>query len=211
MKSQLRPVAVASRVTASKSVLLGGILTSVALLLTPVTVLAQNRQNPQSDLDSFMDTLTERLVLSEEQVAQVRPIMEAQFQNQHELAQRSRDSGNRDELQDEMDRGRQETHERLTNVLTERQMSEYHVLRQEQQRATRGQGQGGQGGEWAQGQGQGGQGQGVERGQGQGCQGQGCQNVERGQGQGRQGGEVQRSQSQRGQGKGGQRGGCKRG
>ena len=198
MKSQLRPIAVSSRATASKSVLLGGILTSVALLLTPVTVLAQNRQNPQSDLDSFMDTLTERLVLSEEQVAQVRPIMEAQFQNQHELAQRSRDSGNREELQEEMDRGRQETHERLTNVLTERQMSEYHVLRQEQQRATRGQGQGGQG-------------QGVERGQGQGCQGQGCQNVERGQGQGRQGGEVQRSQSQRGQGKGGQRGGCKRG
>ena len=165
MKSQLRPIAVSSRATASKSVLLGGILTSVALLPTPVTVLAQN---PQSDLDSFMDTLSERLVLSEEQVAQVRPIMEAQFQNQHELAQRSRDSGNRDELQDEMDRGRQETHERLTNVLTERQMSEYHVLRQEQQRATRGQGQGGQG-------------QGVERGQGQGCQGQGCQNVERGQ------------------------------
>ena len=198
MKSQLRPLAVSSRATASKSVLLGGILMSVALLLTPVTVLAQNRQNPQSDLDSFMDTLTERLVLSEEQVAQVRPIMEAQFQNQHELAQRSRDSGNREELQEEMDRGRQETHERLTNVLTERQMSEYHVLRQEQQRATRGQGQGGQG-------------QGVERGQGQGCQGQGCQNVERGQGQGRQGGEVQRSQSQRGQGKGSQRGGCKRG
>jgi hypothetical protein len=191
-------------------VLLGGILTSVALLLTPVTVLAQNRQNPQSDLDSFMDTLTERLVLSEEQVAQVRPIMEAQFQNQHELVQRSRDSGNREELQEEMDRGRQETHERLTNVLTERQMSEYHVLRQEQQRATRGQGQGGQGGEWAQGQGQGYQGQGY---QGQGYQGQGYQGqgVERGQGQGRQGGEVQRSQNQRGQGKGGQRGGCKRG
>ena len=211
MKSQLRPLAVSSRATASKSVLLGGILTSVALLLTPVTALAQNRQNPQSDLDSFMDTLTERLVLSEEQVAQVRPIMEAQFQNQHELVQRSRDSGNREELQEEMDRGRQETHQRLTNVLTEGQMSEYHVLRQEQQRDTRGQGQGGQGGERAQGQGQGGQGQGVERGQGQGCQGQGCQNVERGQGQGRQGGEVQRSQSQRGQGKGGQRGGCKRG
>jgi hypothetical protein len=189
-------------------VLLGGILTSVALLLTPATVLAQN---PQSDLDSFMDTLTERLVLSEEQVAQVRPIMEAQFQNQHELVQRSRDSGNREELQEEMDRGRQETHERLTNVLTERQMSEYHVLRQEQQRATRGQGQGGQGGEWAQGyQGQGYQGQGY---QGQGYQGQGYQGqgVERGQGQGRQGGEVQRSQNQRGQGKGGQRGGCKRG
>ncbi len=203
MKSQLRPIAVSSRATGSKSVLLGGILTSVALLLTPVTVLAQN---PQFDLDSFMDTLTERLVLSEEQVAQVRPIMEAQFQNQHELAQRSRDSGNREELQEEMDRGRQETHERLTNVLTERQMSEYHVLRQEQQRATRGQGQGG---ERAQGQGQGYQGQGYQGGQGQG--GQGGQNVERGQGQGRQGGEVQRSQSQRGQGKGGQRGGCKRG
>ena len=105
MKSQLRPLAVSSRATASKSVLLGGILTSVALLLTTVTVLAQNRQNPQSDLDSFMDTLTERLVLSEEQVAQVRPIMEAQFQNQHELVQRSRDSDSREELQEEMDRG----------------------------------------------------------------------------------------------------------
>ena len=185
MKSQLRSVAVSSRATASKSVLLGGILTSVALLLTPVTVLAQN---PQSDLDSFMDTLTERLVLSEEQVAQARPIMEVQFQNQHELTQRSRDSGNREELQEEMDRGRQETHERLTNVLTERQMSEYHVLRQEQQRAMGDRGQGRQ------------DPQAVGRAQGQDCQ---C-------GPG-QCGHHQCGHHQCGHGHGGQRGGCKRG
>ncbi len=166
----------------SKPVLLGGILTSVALLLTPFTVHAQNGQNRQADLDSFMNGLTERLVLSDAQVAQVRPIMEAQFEKQHELVQRDRRSGNPGELQGEMDRQRQETHKLLSNVLTERQMSEYHAMRQEQQRATRGQGQGGQD---------------VERGQGQGRQGAG--DFERGQGQGRQGSQ------------GGQRGGGNRG
>jgi len=185
----------------SKSALLGGVLTSVALLLTPFTVHAQNGQNPQADLDSFMNGLTERLVLSDAQVAQVRPILEAQFQKQHELVQRDRSSGNSGELQGEMDRQRQETHELLSNVLTERQMSEYHAMRQEQQRATRGQGQGGQD---------------VERGQGQGRH---AGDVERGQGQGRQGGQVQRTGSHHGQshhgqsqgGQGGQRGGGNRG
>jgi len=135
MKSQLRPIALTSWPTASSSALLGVVLTSVALLLTPCTILGQNRQNPQSDLDSFMDTLTERLVLSEAQVAQVRPIMEEQFQRQRELVQRYRNSGDPAESQQERDRLQQATHERLTNVLTERQMSEYHAMRQEQQRA----------------------------------------------------------------------------
>ena len=131
MKSQ---VAITSWPTASSSALLGVVLTSVALLLTPCTVLGQN-QNPQSDLDSFMDTLTERLVLSEAQVAQVRPILEEQFQKQHELVQRYRNSGDLAGSRQERDRLRQATHERLTNVLTERQMSDYYAMRQEQQRA----------------------------------------------------------------------------
>lgn len=107
---------------------------AVALqLLAAPQLLAQGRQRGAPDLDTFMERLTERLELSEKQVAELRPIFKEQFQSMSALfTQRQR--GDRESMRSVMRELRTKTDKRLAEVLTDEQMKKFREFREEQRR-----------------------------------------------------------------------------
>ena len=101
---------------------------AIQLLAAP-QLLAQGPGRPP-DIDALMETLTERLELSDEQVTQVRPIFEDQFRRMREAF--SQAQGDRPSMRSAMMEIRDQTDDRLAEVLTDAQMKEYRKYREEQ-------------------------------------------------------------------------------
>ncbi|MDE2662677.1 MAG: hypothetical protein OXI39_06720 [Gemmatimonadota bacterium] len=76
-------------------------------------------------LDDQMTALTERLALDEEQVVQVRAILEAQAESRRERFQGMRGSGDRNAMMQLMEELQQETETLLDEVLSDEQMEKY--------------------------------------------------------------------------------------
>ncbi|MCY3699973.1 MAG: hypothetical protein OXH46_10150 [Gemmatimonadetes bacterium] len=76
-------------------------------------------------LDDQMTALTERLALADEQVVQVREILETQSESRRERLQGMRGSGDRSAMMQAMQELQQETETLLAEVLSDEQMEKY--------------------------------------------------------------------------------------
>ena len=92
------------------------------------------------DADQRMAKLTMELELSDEQVEQLRPIVEEQTKRQQALFESYADE--RETMRAEMTKLREETDEQFAEVLSEEQMKEYRELRQQRMRQGRPPGRG---------------------------------------------------------------------
>ncbi len=119
-----------------------GIALLAALFLMPALSMAQRfqRLSPEDQLTQQLDRMTERLNLTDEQVAQVTPILEeaiAQRQaKRKELQAKGFGPETRQAMRAEMDKLRAAQDEKLKAILTEEQMAE-HAKMQEEQRNRR--------------------------------------------------------------------------
>ena len=88
-------------------------------------------------LDDQMTALTERLALDEEQVVQVRQILQTRAESRRERLQAARGSGDRNAMMQVMQELQQETETRLAEVLSDEQMEKYREYVAEQQQRRR--------------------------------------------------------------------------
>lgn len=110
-----------------------------AVLLIAAPVFGQGSRGRGPDLDTHMANLTERLDLSEEQVAALRPIFEEQFKARSELfAQRQAGGGGMGAMREAMQELQANTDEKVEGVLTEAQWAEYEKFMQERRSRRRG-------------------------------------------------------------------------
>lgn len=88
-------------------------------------------------LDDQMTALTERLALDEEQVVQVRKILQTRAESRRERLQAARGSGDRNAMMQVMQELQQETETKLAEVLSDEQMEKYREYVAEQQQRRR--------------------------------------------------------------------------
>ena len=85
--------------------------------------------------DERLAQLTEQLDLTDEQAAQMKPIIDEQSKKQQELFENA--GGDRATMRAEMTKLMEETDKQYAEVLTEEQMSKYREMRQERMRQGR--------------------------------------------------------------------------
>jgi hypothetical protein len=124
------------------------------VVITAGNVQAQGRRGPDFDLDRHMERLTERLSLTEEQVAQLRPIFQGHFEamqamveqqragaearreQMHEQREQMRQQG--EAMRDAMAQMREQTHGQVAEILTDEQLENFQQFHQQEMRARRG-------------------------------------------------------------------------
>jgi len=84
--------------------------------------------------DQITSDMKEHLNLTEEQEAQIRPIIEEQIEKRREIVQKYQGHGrpDRESLRNEMQKLRETTENQLAGILTEDQMEEYRGIQEEQ-------------------------------------------------------------------------------
>ena len=109
----------------------------VALGLATTPALAQQGPGGRRMLspDERLARLTEQLDLTDEQAAQMKPIIDEQSKKQQELFENA--GGDRATMRAEMTKLMEETDKQYAEVLTEEQMSKYREMRQERMRQGR--------------------------------------------------------------------------
>ena len=113
------------------------LVASFALALFATPVLAQQGQGGRQmmDPDERLAALTERLDLTDEQVKELKPIVEEQTKKQEVIFQNA--SGDRETMRAEMIELLDETEEAYAEVLTEEQMNQYREMMQRRMRQAR--------------------------------------------------------------------------
>jgi Spy/CpxP family protein refolding chaperone len=109
--------------------LTAGVVGLAMLALTPLSAEAKGRGMREPSPDRAVARLTERLDLTEEQQVQVRQILEESFDQRREIWDEGRAS--RDAVREQMETLKQETDDRLAEVLNEQQIEESQKLDQE--------------------------------------------------------------------------------
>ena len=111
------------------------VLFALGLVSTPA--LAQQGPGGRRMLssDERLAQLTEQLDLTDEQVKQMKPIIDDQTKNQQELFQNA--GGDRETMRAEMMKLMEETDRQYAEVLTEEQMTKYREMRQQRMRQGR--------------------------------------------------------------------------
>jgi Spy/CpxP family protein refolding chaperone len=114
---------------------------------------AQGRRGPDFDLDRHMERLTERLSLTEEQAAQLRPIFQGHFEAMQAMVEqrRAEAEARREEMREQREQMRQQgeamrdamaqmreqTHAQVAEILTEEQLEKFQQFQQQEMRARR--------------------------------------------------------------------------
>jgi hypothetical protein len=133
MKHSLRQTSGSTRSRRTLTVLVA----SFALAVSATPALAQQGQGGRQmlDADERLAALTERLDLSDEQVKELKPIVEEQTKKQEELFQNA--GGDRETLRADMMKLLDETEGAYAEVLTEEQMNQYREMMQRRMRQAR--------------------------------------------------------------------------
>ena len=110
---------------------------SFALAVFATPAMAQQGQGGRRMLgaDERLAQMTEQLDLTDEQVKQMKPIVEEQTKKQEAIFENA--SGNRETMRAEMMKLMEETDEQYAEVLTEEQMNTYREIRQQRMRQGR--------------------------------------------------------------------------
>jgi len=125
------------------------ILTIISINLSLILALSAYAERPVESLEGVhepFDQFTERLALSEQQAEQIRPILQESHEkmgllrDQYQKESPSRSA--RHSFSEERENLRQETEERLASLLSDRQMTEYGQIENEEREKMR-QGYGG--------------------------------------------------------------------
>lgn len=113
------------------------LVASFALAVSATPALAQQGQGGRQmmDADERLAALTERLDLTDEQVKELKPIVEEQTSKQEDIFQNA--SGDRETMRAEMIKLLDETMEQYAEVLTEEQMIQYQEMMQRRMRQAR--------------------------------------------------------------------------
>jgi ribosomal protein S13 len=121
--------------------IMGLMIVSLTMAMPAVGFQGKNAMDPES----IVSDLTTRLDLSDEQVVEIRPVIEDHAEKRRAIFDKYRAQGNQNQsaIRNEMDAVRQETHARLEKILSAVQMAEYQSYRKEQRQKMRGQGKGG--------------------------------------------------------------------
>ena len=108
-----------------------------ALVLASTPALAQQGQGGRRMLgaDERLAQMTEQLDLTDEQVKQMKPIVEEQTKKQEAIFENA--SGDRETMRAEMMKLMEETDKQYAEVLTEEQMNTYREMRQQRMRQGR--------------------------------------------------------------------------
>ncbi len=115
------------------------LMAATLAILTAAAATAQPRQrmpDPEQRLERMMSHLTGELDLSDEQAARVRTILGEQIQKQQEMfeARREESQQARETMREDMEKWRQETDGRMSEVLTEEQTEKYQEYMQKNRR-----------------------------------------------------------------------------
>jgi len=102
----------------------------LAALTAPSAAAQQQRRG--FDIDAYMETLTERLSLTGEQTAEIRPMVETGMAEMRQVMMAARDGGDRQAAMTQMRELGTSTDESIEGVLTAEQIEEYRVFREEQ-------------------------------------------------------------------------------
>lgn len=113
--------------------LLVSIGTALSLMVLPILPAMAERGRQMPDADQVMARLIERLDLTDAQADQVRPIIEEQLEKQKAVFEKYRGQGREGfrAARPEMQAIRQETEDRLKDVLTDEQMEKYRIWKEE--------------------------------------------------------------------------------
>ncbi len=113
------------------------LIASFALAVFATPALAQQSQGGRQmlDADERLAALTERLDLTDEQVKELKPIVEEQTKKQEEIFQNA--SGDRETMRADMMKLLDETEKAYAEVLTEEQMNQYREMMQRRMRQAR--------------------------------------------------------------------------
>ena len=113
------------------------LVASFALAVSATPALAQQGQGGRQmlDADERLAQMTEQLDLTDEQVKQMKPIVEEQTKKQEAIFENA--SGNRETMRAEMMKLMEETDKQYAEVLTEEQMNTYREMRQQRMRQGR--------------------------------------------------------------------------
>ena len=113
------------------------LVASFALAVSATPALAQQGQGGRQmlDADERLAQLTERLDLTDEQVKELKPIVEEQTKKQEDIFQNA--SGDRETMRAEMIELQDETMKQYAEVLTEEQMNQYREMMQRRMRQAR--------------------------------------------------------------------------
>ncbi len=125
------------------------ILTIISINLSVILALSAYAQRPVGSLEDgseYLYQFTERLALSEQQAEQIRPILQESRKKMGLLRDRyqkeSRSPSTMHSFSKEREELRQETEEKLATLLSEKEMTEYRKIENEEREKTR-QGYGG--------------------------------------------------------------------
>ena len=111
----------------------------LALVLSTATPLlaqgqGQGRRMGQLDVDSLVADLTVQLELTDEQAAQLKPVLEEQYTAMRELMMAARQSGDMDSARPKMEELRKQHHEKVAKILTEEQLKKYQEIQESARR-----------------------------------------------------------------------------
>ena len=125
------------------------ILTIISINLSVILALSAYAQRPVGSLEDgseYFDQFTERLALSQQQEEQIRPILQHSREKQRLLRDKyqedSRSPSTLQSFRKEREQLRQQTEERLATLLSDKQMTEYRKIENEEREKMR-QGYGG--------------------------------------------------------------------
>jgi len=108
----------------------GFLIIALGLIAQPLMAKSKGRFGPPRSPDEIVQTLTDRLDLTAEQVEAIRPIIEEKTLRMNEI--RDRSGTDRQAVRTEMQKLRWNTELKLGEILTEEQVDKYLELRQEQ-------------------------------------------------------------------------------
>jgi len=115
----------------------------VGLSLSAVYGQSGGRMPQGRSPDQIMADMKSRLGLTEEQQAQIKPILDDEFAKRHAIIEKYQGQGRqaRPSLRSELQQLRAVTDQRLAPILTKVQMDEYHKMQEEARQRMRGRSQ----------------------------------------------------------------------
>lgn len=105
------------------------LIIALSLITQPFSAEAKGRFSPPISPNEIIELMTERLDLTEEQVAAIQPIIEEKIQRRNEI--RSKAGADRSVIRTEIQKLRWDTEIRLNEILTDEQVEKYLELKQE--------------------------------------------------------------------------------
>ncbi|WP_155318857.1 Spy/CpxP family protein refolding chaperone [Desulfosarcina alkanivorans] len=119
----------------SPVLLFAAAVVTITILMVTDAISFDGRRGP--DPERMLSRLQDELALSDEQVQQMRPILEEQMATRRSLFQEVEGRGDRSAMREKMIRLRQEADRQLESILTPEQLEAFREMRRQKMRGRR--------------------------------------------------------------------------